>query len=235
MELQLPDVIIVYGPPLAGKGTQGDYLRKLLPEFLHLDFGTELRRFVAEHIQQSETKNGVIANRMDIAMKQGSAVLTEDLRFVVEYSITSAVTSGKKLIIEGPGRLVAEAEWLSKYLGSLELSVAIFHLHIGLEEVLRRAQYRWYCPGNPLPFIGHQAAKDACQGTDHKPYQRPEDLDPAINMKRYEQLYNVQYAEILQIYQLNCDTTVYTLDAHKKITDVSSNILLYLQKYYNFK
>ena len=226
----LPDVIIVYGPPLAGKGTQGAFLRRLLPEYFHLDFGTQLRAFVAEHEASEKRGYRARALRLKRDMEAGKAVLTKDLRFVVEDSILTALQNGQKLLVEGPGRLLEEARWLSKYIGSQELEVAIFHLHINLEETLRRAQRRWYCPGLDVPFIGYDKAKAHC--TTGKPYQRPEDTDPGINMRRYEALYHSQYAAILQEYQLNAKSTILTLDAKANVRAVSKIVYQYLQLFY---
>ena len=226
----LPDIIIVYGPPLAGKGTQGAFLRRLLPEYFHLDFGTQLRAFVAKHETSEVDDYKARAHRLKTDMAAGKAVLTEDLRFVVEDSIMAALNNGQKLLIEGPGRLLEEARWLSKYIGSQKLEVAIFHLHINLEETLRRAQRRWYCPGIDVPFIGYDKARAQC--TTGKPYQRPEDTDPGINMRRYEALYHSQYAAILQEYQMNAKSKILTLDAKAEVSDVSKTVYKYLQLFY---
>lgn len=227
----LPDVVIVYGPPLAGKGTQGAFLRSLLPEYFHLDFGTQLRAYVQKYLNGEEYASAKRAARLKQDMDDGKAVPTEDLRFVVEDSITDALEKGQKLLIEGPGRLLEEARWLSQYIGRKNLSVVIFHLHVNLEETLRRAQRRWYCPGHDVPFIGYDKAKAYCG--KGKPYQRFEDTDPGINMRRYEELYHSQYAAILQEYQLNAKSVILTLDAKETVGKVSETIYTYLQKFYN--
>lgn len=227
---KLPDVIIVYGPPLAGKGTQGAFLRKLLPEFFHLDFGTQLRAYVSNNLKSKDEDAANRAKRLHEEMGKGNAVPTPDLRFVVEDSITQALENDKKLLIEGPGRLLEEAEWLSLYMHEKNLTVTIFHLHINLEETLRRAQRRWYCPESDIPFIGYEAAKKHCG--KNKPFQRQEDTDPGINMRRYDNLYNNQYAAILQAYQLNALAQVCTIDGKKPTRDISYILYRYLQTFY---
>jgi adenylate kinase family enzyme len=227
----LPDVIIVYGPPLAGKGTQSDFLQKLLPDYFHLDFGTQLREFVKLNTISSNQEFALVAGRLKEKMDKGEAVLTEDLRFVVETTITQTINNNQKLLVEGPGRLIEEAEWISKFVGDKKLNVVIFHLHIGLEETLRRAQKRWYVEGINLPFVGYDAAKSACSGTQ-KPYQRIEDTDPSINMKRYETLYNQQYATIIQTFQYFAHARLFTIDGHNTQVDVSNLLAHYLSEFY---
>jgi adenylate kinase family enzyme len=231
---ELPKIIIIYGPPLAGKGTQGAYLSKILPDYFHLDFGTQLRKFVLAYTHSTNEKYSEIADRLKKRMDDGEAVLTDDLRFVVEDTITETINSGKNLLIEGPGRLKEEADWISNFIGSKKLSVVIFHLHIGLEEVLRRAQKRWYVEGNNLPFVGYADAKKTCiEG--QKPYQRIEDTDPALNIKRYESLYNCQYAAIIQTFQQNAKARLFTIDGHEPTIKVSGTLKKYLEEYYGFK
>jgi adenylate kinase family enzyme len=230
----LPQVIILYGPPLAGKGTQGAYLESTLPHYTHLDFGTELRDYVAKGLEQTEDKDMFDrATRMSDLMNRGIAVDTPDLRFVVEKRITDSITAGKKLLIEGPGRKIEEAQWLSNFFAQKELDVAIFHLHISLDEALRRSLTRWYQPNNALPFFTLEDATKACV-IGEKPYQRPEDLDPAINTRRYSEIYLNNFAQVIQAYQLNCDCDVLTVDASVEIKKVSKTISAYLKEYYDF-
>jgi adenylate kinase family enzyme len=229
----LPHVIILYGPPLAGKGTQAAFLEKLLPDYIHLDFGTSLRDFVAKNIESTDSDIQKRAFSIQTLMAKGSPVETPDLRFVVEKTITDAVKSGQKLLIEGPGRKIEEAIWLSEFFKSLNIDIAIFHLHIDLEVTIERSKWRWYGPNNTYPYIGFEAAKTQCK-VGEEPYQRVEDKDPAINTKRYDEIYDDVYARIIQTYQLTGGAYVYTLDASDTIENVSKAIVGYLTNFYGF-
>ncbi len=230
---QLPEIIILYGPPLAGKGTQAAFLEKLLPDYIHLDFGTAFREFVANHKNNTNSELQQRAVRMETAMAAGSPIETDDLRFVVENTIVESVKSGKKLLIEGPGRKIEEARWLSAFFRELNINIAIFHLHIDLDVTIARSKLRWYAPNNTYPYIGFDAAKAVCTPGD-EPYQRVEDKDPAINTKRYNEIYDDVYALIIQTYQLNGGAHVYTLDASDTIENVSTAITTYLSQFYGF-
>lgn len=231
----LPSVIILYGPPLAGKGTQADFLEKLLKDYVHLDFGTELRNYVRTGLSQTENKDMFDrAMRLDQKMNAGEGVDTVDLRFVVEEKVVNTLKSGKKLLVEGPGRKIEEAKWLANFFESEKIDVIIFHLHLNLDEAIRRSKTRWYIPNKVLPFLSYEnALYESCDGEE--PYQRNEDLDPAINTRRYSDIYLNVFAKVLEIYLLDASSKVFIVDASENIHNVSQTIVKYLEKYYNFK
>ena len=159
----LPQIIILYGPPAAGKGTQAHYLQKLLPEYYHLDFGTELRKFVALHlgsynddldiINPDSPENLImIAKSLKADMRSSLPAKTADLRFVVEQAFIDCISQGKGMLVEGPGRLIEEAQWLSTFFAIHSVTVAIFHLHLDLQKVLDRSTNRYYLPSVKKPF-----------------------------------------------------------------------------------
>jgi adenylate kinase family enzyme len=240
---ELPKIIILYGPPAAGKGTQAHLLKSRLPDYYHLDFGSELRKFVLDalgnYTDQDETiQNPNIdpiiletARRIKSDMKQSLPVKTPDLRFVIEKTINDCVNEGKGMIIEGPGRLVEEAQWLSGFLGSKGVSVAIFHLYIALDEVLKRATTRYYLPSSKKPYVSLQEAQADAKG-DEKPYRRAEDEDVEGTKQRYRLLYSDNFAKIISIYQLQAKSLVFTVDARETIDEVSETISAYFEKFY---
>jgi adenylate kinase family enzyme len=235
MQKNLPEVIILYGPPLAGKGTQADYLEKLLKDYVHLDFGTELRNYVRDGVNQTKDKDMFDrAMRLDQKMNAGEGVDTVDLRYVVEEKVVNTLKSGKKLLVEGPGRKIEEAKWLANFFESQGIEVIIFHLHLNLDEAIRRSITRWYIPNQLLPFHSHEDAMKASIDGE-LPYQRKEDLDPAINTRRYSDIYLNVFAKVLEIYLLESTSKVFIVDAGDTIEGVSASILQYLVKYFDFK
>jgi len=246
-QAKTPQIVILYGPPAAGKGTQAHFLKSKLKDYYHLDFGSELRNFVKENIGDfhleneilnptSSEENLIIARRIKKLMKESLPVETPDLRYVIESKINNCVEKEQGMIIEGPGRLVEEARWLSGFLGKKEVSVIIFHLYISLEEVLLRAKTRYYIPSTKKPFKSYKEALKECKEGE-KPYRRPEDEDSQGTKQRYKLLYSDHFAKIISIYQLKAKSQVFTIDASQPINQVSEDFLAYFERFFgvNFK
>lgn len=239
---KLPQVIILYGPPAAGKGTQSYFLRQKFPDYYHLDFGTELRNFVTDILGSSNDLENVIKPGTDPALVERAIRIkhdlpigpatTEDLRFVVEKAFIDNIREGRGMIVEGPGRLVEEAIWLSEFFAKNNVSVAIFHLHADIEIALRRTATRYYIPDVKQPFKSYQEAKLECPA-GVEPYQRMDDTNVESIKQRYRLLYADHYALIISIYQLRAKSVVFTLDASKIVSEVSSDIAQYFKVFYN--
>ena len=241
----LPNIIILYGPPNAGKGTQSDFLKTTFPDRYHLDFGSELRSFVSRNIgdmkleieevnPHSNPADITVARRVKNDMINSNPVDSDDLKYIIESGIVNCVARGQDMIIEGPGRLVEEAKWLSSFLDSKGVSVCIFHLHVAIEEVLERASKRYYVPSVAKPFLSYEDALSNCP-VGVEPYKRAEDMDLEGTKKRYTEMYSKNFALITSIYQLGARACVFTLDGRKPIVDVSNDILAYFDRFYDIQ
>ncbi len=240
--MSLPQIIILYGPPNAGKGTQSYFLTQLLKDRYHLDFGSELRSFVNKNIGEIKAEEATInpnssqedvevALRLKRDMKASLPVQTADLKYVIESAIVGCVERGQGMIVEGPGRLVEEAQWLSGFMDSKHVSVCIFHLYVSIEEVLKRSSTRYYLPGVSQPFMSLSDATEYGQKDSLVPYRRAEDEDQEGTKQRYKLLYSDNFAKIISIYQLGAKCQIFTLDGHKAPELVSDDIRQYFKRF----
>ena len=241
-KLKFPKVIILYGPPAAGKGTQAKLLKEKLQGFYHMDFGTELRHFVTrtigDYFEETEKvdklaseKEIAVGRRIKNRISEFKPVLVEDLRFVIEKSLTHQLASARGLILEGPGRIEEEAVWLSNILSSQGISSSIFHLHVTMSEVIKRSTNRFYVASQNHPFSSYKAAKAACLEGE-EPFQRPEDEDSGGIVQRYELLYSDVFAKIISIYQRLASSSLFVIDASKSKEAVAEEIDNYLKTFF---
>jgi adenylate kinase len=224
MTKELPQIIILYGPAGSGKGTQSKILKEKIPSYYHLDFGTELRKFVKENLGSEDPSLQKKAERIKEQMENGQPVDTPLLRFVVEDSIVKNVKQGKGMLIEGPGRKLEEAEWLSGFFSSHNMDSVIFHLHLNLDVILERLKNRWYLPSSPTPFKSlEEAQKHAKEGED--PYQREDDVNLEAVRHRYKVMYSDVFGKILKIYMIQGGSDIVPVNADQKVEEVHRDIM----------
>jgi adenylate kinase family enzyme len=247
MNTHTPDIIILFGPPASGKGTQAMKLNEALPEYVHFDFGSQLRFFVKEILgdyasiepqKLEELKNIRNTDQMVDkalqcydAMVAGQPVPSEILWEVVGQRIMDSVKNGKKLILEGIGRTYEDGYRVGKLAFDNGLSVGIFHLCITIEESIRRSKSRYYIPNSNKPYSSFEAAKADCKEGE-EPWQRPEDLDEERIRGRYKKLYLDIFAKVLSTMQMESRGDLFIIDAQDSVEDNYKRIVKYLQTFY---
>lgn len=116
-------VVIVMGPPGAGKGTQSELLARRL-KGIHLSSGQLLR-------QRRDTK-------LAATMAAGELVDSTEIEAIMT-EVMSKVSAGQPIILDGFTRMVSEAEWLTDHLKSIGRAAAtVIYLKIDRAESLAR-------------------------------------------------------------------------------------------------
>lgn len=231
MTTKLPPLIMFFGPPTSGKGTQSQIFLEQHPEYSKIDFGYELRTFIKEYSNDNNnTEKQKFALKLNSILSQRQPIEAEDLMIVLKERLVQAIEKGEKLVLDGAGRTILEAQLESELFTKYKIKPCIFNLFLAKDYILNRARNRWFIPNNPNPFISFETAKKACQPAE-EPYQRQDDLDDSKILAGYDNLYG-NFANILLIYQLDSEATIFTIDASQSIPKVTADINLCLAKYY---
>jgi adenylate kinase len=216
----LPQLIILYGPPGSGKGTQANILKQKL-NYEFLDFGQSFRDFVKNNIN-SNNSDSARAIRVNDYLVSGRAILTEDFFYILESKILYNFKNHINFIIDKPGSLIEEAKWLSDIINNNNITTKFFHLILSNGDALDRITHRWYIPNDNTPYPSYKEASKHAQGVD-KPYQRVEDESAIVSAKRIENMYS-QHNEIIKVYNDN-QIPVISIDADRTVEEVNSDIL----------
>jgi adenylate kinase family enzyme len=224
--MSLPDILLLYGPPTSGKGTQAHHLKILYPNYYHIDFGAILRNFI------DKNPTSMVSVSLQEKMSKGEAVDSNLLWQVIGEDLEKHCQLKHKLIIEGLGRKLEDAIFFSKIIERYNLSLAIFHLCLPLEYAILRSNTRYYVKDNTLPFSSYEDALSAANNQIQNIWRRTDDGDKAIIEKRYINLYENIYPKILHILQISCLAPVYIVEATLPITEVTNQITTYLDKFY---
>lgn len=224
-----PQLIILYGPPGSGKGTQANILSKEFG-YTFVDFGQSFRNFVKENLNkeiQNSLDHGLSnvnptldqrALRVKQMLETGQAILTEDFYFIIESKINEYIDSKTLFIIDKPGSLNDEAQWLSSLVINKSVSNIFINLVVPMSVSVDRISHRFYIPSSSEPFLSYQQAMENSKAGEI-PYQRPEDENRDITLKRIDNLYG-HSDEILLIYKSK-GIKVINIDATGSIEEVN--------------
>ncbi len=228
--MQPNPIIIFYGPPGSGKGTQANLLSHAtgIPFF---DAGYAFRQFAKIYQQNPSDARAARSRRMDDALNGGNPILTEDYLYIVGETIQNAIEKNESLIMDKPGgSLIPEAEWMDEFIRRHGFEVLFFHLPISVEESIIRVEHRWYAPGSGEPFGSKELAVAQCK-TGDEPYQRADDMSEDSIKRRYDKLYAAQKDTILEIFNANPQVMMYELAASEDLHKLQQQIILTVQKH----
>ncbi|MDP3882420.1 MAG: adenylate kinase [Nanoarchaeota archaeon] len=127
------EIIILLGPPGAGKGTQADLLAKEF-DFIHLSTGDLLRQEIA-----NQTEVGKIAE----ALISKGKFFPDDLIIKIVSDYLSHNLDKKGVILDGFPRTLPQARYLSDLCKKLEIKkVKVVNLEVHEEELVDRLMKR---------------------------------------------------------------------------------------------
>ncbi len=210
-------IIVLLGPPGAGKGTQADKLAKRLG-IPKIATGDVLRAAVRDG-----TKRGKQAKAY---MDRGDLVPDSVILGILQDVMTSPATK-KGAILDGAVRTVPQAEGLGTTLAEIGKKVdKVLLFDVDDDELVKRLSTRTVCEGCQTPYMGRDQGTD-CEKCGGKLVRRKDDEPEAIRNRL--EVYRTQTEPVIDWYGDN-RMKVLKIDADGPVDEVTARALEALGK-----
>ncbi len=205
-------IVVLLGPPGAGKGTQGEQLAIALgvPK---ISTGDVLRAAVRDGTPLGREAQGY--------MDRGDLVPDPVILGIMKDAL-SQPSSARGAILDGVVRTVPQAEGLQAALSQMDrVNTVVLVFAIDDDVLVRRISERTVCDACQTPYTGHQPGT-ACAKCGGKLVRRADDDPDAVRQRL--KVYHAQTAPVITWYQTH-GVRVVTIDGVGTRSEVQSRVL----------
>ncbi|MGB9637834.1 MAG: adenylate kinase family protein [bacterium] len=213
-------ILILFGPPGSGKGTQVNKIIQYYPNSISISTGDILRENIKNNTELGKLANNYIC--------KGLLVPDEIINSMIENKFNQIQNNNIKFIIlDGYPRSINQLYFLLKLIPKDVIKT--IYLKIDLQEVIKRITYRRICPNcNKIYHLIYNKPKnnETCDNCNTKLIQREDDKEEVV-VNRFN-VYNSQTLPIINEIIKN-NMKLLEINANQDIETIFNIIIKYLE------